>query len=189
MQKITFLAVGLLMSFGVFAQTWTLDKMHSQLNFGVTHMGINTVEGGFRSFDATITSSKEDLSDAVVELKADVSSINTGVDPRDNHLKSADFFDAATYPTFTFKSTSFKKTGDKTYEVTGDLTLHGVTKSVTLNATFNGTVLNPMSKKTSAGFHIGGVIKRSDFGIGSKFPAAMLGDDVNLDANTEFVKG
>ncbi|TDX01252.1 YceI family protein [Dinghuibacter silviterrae] len=189
MQKITFLALGLLLSVGVFAQTWTLDKMHSQLNFGVTHMGINTVEGGFRSFDATITSSKDDLSDAVVELKADVGSINTGVDPRDNHLKSPDFFDAATFPTFTFKSTSFTKTGDKTYQVTGNLTLHGVTKPVTLNVTFNGTATNPMNKKTSAGFHISGVINRADFGIGTKFPDNMLSNDVNLDANTEFVKG
>ena len=189
MQKITCLALGLFLSVGVFAQTWNLDKMHSQLNWGITHMGISTVEGGFKSFSATITSSKDDMSDAVVELTADVNSINSGVDPRDNHLKTPDFFDAATYPTLTFKSTSFKKVDDKNYVLTGDLTLHGVTKSVTLNVTFNGTVTNPMNKKTSAGFHIGGVIKRSDFGIGTKFPANMLGDDVNLDANTEFVKG
>jgi polyisoprenoid-binding protein YceI len=189
MQKITCLALGLFLSVGVFAQTWNLDKMHSQLNWGITHMGISTVEGGFKTFSATITSSKDDMSDAVVELTADVNSINSGVDPRDNHLKSPDFFDAATYPTLTFKSTSFKKVDDKNYVVTGDLTLHGVTKSVTLNVTFNGTVTNPMNKKTSAGFHIGGTIKRSDFGIGTKFPANMLGDDVTLDANTEFVKG
>jgi polyisoprenoid-binding protein YceI len=189
MQKTTCLAVTLFLSIGVFAQTWTLDKMHSQLNWGITHNSINTVEGGFRSFTATITSSKDDLSDAVVELTADINSINSGVDPRDNHLKTADFFDAATYPALTFKSTSFKKVDDKNYVMTGDLTMHGVTKSVTLNVTFNGTYTNTVNNKVSAGFHIGGIIKRSDFGIGSKFPANLLGDDVTLDANTEFIKG
>jgi polyisoprenoid-binding protein YceI len=183
------LVLGLILSVGVFAQTWKLDKNHSQLNWGVTHNGISTVEGGFRSFTATITSSKDDLSDAVVELTADINSINSGVEPRDNHLKSAEFFDAATYPTLIFKSTSFKKVADKNYVMTGDLTLHGVTKSVTLNVTFNGTYTNTASNKISAGFHIGGIIKRSDFGIGSAFPANLLGDDVNLDANTEFIKG
>jgi polyisoprenoid-binding protein YceI len=189
MQKYICLALGLILSVGVFAQTWKLDKNHSQLNWGVTHNGISTVEGGFRSFTATITSSKDDLSDAVVELTADINSINSGVDPRDNHLKSAEFFDAATYPTLTFKSTAFKKVADKNYVMTGDLTLHGVTKSVTLNVTFNGTYTNTASNKISAGFHISGIIKRSDFGIGSAFPANLLGDDVSLDANTEFIKG
>ena len=170
------------------AQTPTC-KMHSQLNWGVTHNSISTVEGGFKTFSATITSSKDDLSDAVVELTAEISSINSGVEPRDNHLKGPEFFDAATYPTLTFKSTSFKKVTDKNYVMTGDLTLHGVTKSVTLNVTFNGTYTNTASNKVSAGFHIGGIIKRSDFGIGSTFPANLLGDDVNLDANTEFIKG
>jgi polyisoprenoid-binding protein YceI len=189
MQKIICLAIGLFLCVGVFAQTWKLDKAHSQLNWGITHNSISTVEGGFKSFSATITSSKDDMSDAVVELTADINSINSGVDSRDNHLKTPDFFDAATYPTLTFKSTSFKKVDDKNYVMTGDLTLHGVTKSVMLSVTFNGTYTNTVNKKVSAGFHIGGIIKRSDFGIGSNFPANLLGNDVNLDANTEFIKG
>ena len=189
MQKIIFLALGLFLSVGLFAQTWNLDKRHSQLNWGVTHNGISTVEGGFKTFSATIASSKDDLSDAVVELTADVNSINSGVEPRDNHLKTAEFFDAATYPTLTFKSSSFKKVSDKNYVLTGDLTLHGVTKSVTLSVIFNGTYTNTANQKVSAGFHIGGTIKRSDFGIGPKFPANMLSDEVTLDANTEFIKG
>jgi len=189
MQKITCLALGLFLSACAFAQTWKLDKMHSQLNWGVTHNSISTVEGGFRNFSATITSSKDDLSDAVIELTADINSINSGVDSRDNHLKSADFFDAATYPTLTFKSTSFKKVDDKNYALVGSLTLHGITKIVTLSVTFNGTYTNTANKKISAGFHIGGIIRRSDFGIGSEFPANILGDEVNLDANTEFIKG
>jgi polyisoprenoid-binding protein YceI len=188
MQKISCLALVLVLSVGASAQTWNLDKMHSQLNWGVMHNSINIVEGGFKTISATITSSKDDFSDAVVELTADINSINSGVEARDNHLKSPAFFDAATYPTLTFKSTSFKKVGDKNYEVTGDLTMHGVTKSITLNATFNGTYTNTTNHKVSAGFHIGGIIHRADFNIGSEFPANMLGEEVTLDANCEFVK-
>jgi polyisoprenoid-binding protein YceI len=189
MQKITCFALGLFISMGAFAQTWTLDKAHSQLNFNITHLTISSVEGGFKSVSATLTSSKDDLSDASIELDANVNSISTGVEARDNHLKSDAFFNAAKDSLLTFKSTSFTQAGGKNYTLTGNLTLHGVTKSVTLNVVFNGTVVNPMSKKTVAGFKITGVIKRSDFNIGSTFPATMLSDEVNLDANAEFTKG
>ena len=171
-----------------FSQTWSWDKAHSQLNFGISHLSISEIDGSFSSVTAKITSSKDDLSDAVVELSAEVASISTGVEQRNNHLKSADFFDAAKYPTLTFKSTSFKKTGAKTYEVAGDLTLHGVTKPVVLAATLNGTTVNPQSKKTIAGWKVTGTIKRTDFGIAAGFPSAMLSDDVALNANAEFVK-
>jgi len=117
-----------------------------------------------------------------------VNSINTGVEQRNNHLKSPDFFDAAKFGTLTFKSTSFKKTSGKNYEVTGDLTLHGVTKPVVLTAVFNGTIVNPQSKKTVAGFKVTGTVKRTDFGIAASFPATMLSDDVQLNGNAEFVK-
>ena len=172
-----------------FAQSWSMDKAHSQVMFGITHMGINTITGNFGTVSATLNSSKDDFSDAAIEFTADVNSINTGNEQRNTHLKSPDFFNAAQFGTLTFKSTSFKKIDDKNYQVIGDLTLHGVTKSVTLNATFNGSTVNPMSKKTVAGFKVTGTIKRTDFGIGSNFPAAMLSDEVALDANTEFVKG
>lgn len=171
-----------------FSQTWNWDKAHSQLNFGITHMGISEIDGSFGSVTAKITSSKDDLTDAVVELSADVSSINTGNDQRNNHLKSPDFFDAAKYPTLTFKSTSFKKLDGKNYEVTGDLSLHGVTKPVVLHATLNGTTTNPMNKKLVSGFKVTGTIKRSDFGIATGFPAGAISDEVALNANAEFIK-
>ena len=171
-----------------FAQEWNMDKAHSQVMFAIGHMGINTITGSFGSVTAKFTASKDDFSDAAIELTADVTSINTGVEQRNNHLKSPDFFDATKYGTLTFKSTSFRKTGDKTYELTGDLTLHGVTKPVTLTAVYNGSTVNPMSKKTTAGFKVTGIIKRSDFGIGANFPAAIVSDEVALDANTEFIK-
>src|SRR5882757_9807509 len=188
MKHIAFLSAALILSVVGFGQTWSVDKAHSQLGFSVAHLSISEIYGAFRTFDSKITSSKDDFSDASVELTADVNSINTGVDQRDTHLKSPDFFDAAKFSTLTFKSKTFKKVSGKKYQVTGDLTLHGITKPVTLDVTFNGTTVNPQSKKTLAGFKITGTIKRTDFGIASSFPAAMLGDDVALIANTEFAK-
>jgi polyisoprenoid-binding protein YceI len=173
----------------VLAQSWNIDKAHSQVMFTINHMGINTITGSFGAVSSTLTGSQDDFSDAVIEFTADINSINTGNEQRNTHLKSPDFFNAAQYGTLTFKSTSFKKVDDKNYQVTGDLTLHGVTRTVTLNATFNGTTVNPMSKKTVAGFKVTGTIKRTDFGIGAQFPSSMVSDEVALDANTEFVKG
>jgi polyisoprenoid-binding protein YceI len=189
MKKIIAIASAfLLITSAGFAQDWTWDKNHSQLNFGVTHMGINEVDGTFSTVEAKLTATKDDLSDGQITLTADVNSINTGVEARNNHLKSPDFFNAAQFGTLTFKSTSFTKIDAKNYKLVGDLTLHGVTKSVTLNVVFNGTIVNPQSKKTVAGFKITGTIKRTDFGIATSFPATMLGDDVMLNANAEFVK-
>jgi polyisoprenoid-binding protein YceI len=190
MKKIAIITTSFLLLAGAgFAQTWNWDKAHSQLNFGITHMTINEIDGTFGTVSATLTATKDDFSDATVELTADVNSLNTGVEQRNNHLKSPDFFDAAKFGTLTFKSTSFKNVGGKNFEVAGDLTFHGVTKSVTLTAVLNGTVVNPQSKKTVAGFKVTGTIKRTDFGIAPSFPASALSDDVKLNANAEFVKG
>jgi polyisoprenoid-binding protein YceI len=189
MKKIAIIATALFfLATAAFAQTWTWDKPHSQLNWNISHLGISSIAGTFTTVEAKITSSKDDFSDASVTLTADVNSINTNNEQRNNHLKSPDFFDAAKYGTLTFTSTSFKKTGDKTFQVDGDLTFHGVTKHVTLNAVYNGTVANPMSKKPVSGWSITGSVKRSDFGIGTKFPSSFLGDDVALNAAAEFVK-
>lgn len=168
------------------AQTWTLDKAHAKLGFAITHMKISEVEGSFKKFDVTVKSSKADFTDAVIELNADVNSINTDNEMRDEHIKKPDYFDAAQYPTLTFKSTMIKKLSGKNYAVYGLLTLHGISKSVVLTATLNGVGENPMSKKTMAGFKITGIIKRSDFKIGEE--SAMLGDDVTLTSNIELMK-
>ena len=188
MKRVTNITAALILSATAFAQTWSVDKAHSRLGFSITHLSISEIPGSFRSFDAKITSSKDDLSDAVIELTADVNSVNTENEQRDEHLKGPDFLDAAKFSTFTFKSKSFTKVRGKQYKVTGDLTLHGITKPVVLNASFNGTTTHPMSKKTMAGFTITGIIKRSDFGIATSMPAAMLSDEVALLANTEFSK-
>jgi polyisoprenoid-binding protein YceI len=189
MKKITIVTAALFfLATASFAQTWTWDKPHSQLNFAISHLGIATIVGTFTSVDAKITASKDDFSDASVMLTADVSSINTNNEQRNTHLKSPDFFDAAKYGTLTFKSTSFTKAGDKKYRVEGDLTFHGITKHVTLDATWNGTITHPMNKKLVAGFNVTGSIKRSDFGIAPSMPSNFLGDDVALNASAEFVK-
>jgi polyisoprenoid-binding protein YceI len=151
-------------------------------------MGISDFNGNFGKFETKITTSKEDFSDAVVELSADVNTINTGNEMRDGHLKSADFFETEKFPTLTFKSTSFKLVKGKNYKIEGELTMHGVSKKVTLDAIHYGNVENPQNKKTVAGFKVTGVVKRSDFGIGAGFPAPGLSDEVNLIADLELGK-
>lgn len=192
MKKITLLfavAATALFAFKSAEQTtWEADKAHSKLGFEVTHLMVSDVEGSFKNFSATVTSAKEDFSDAVVDLSADVASINTDNDQRDAHLKGPEFFDAAKFPTLTFKSTSVKKVSGNKYKVAGNLSFHGVTRPVVLDAVLRGVTVNPMSKKPVAGFKVTGTIKRSDFNFGSKFPNAMLSDEVTLNANTEFVK-
>jgi polyisoprenoid-binding protein YceI len=190
MRKITLVFSILLISLGAIAQdTWKADPFHSKLGFSVTHLGIADVPGHFGDYDVTITSSKEDFSDAVVELNVKVASINTRVEPRDNHLRSPDFFNVEQYPTMTFKSTSIKKAGKNKYKLTGDLTLHGVTKPVTVEMVHRGTTANPNANGAPvAGIQITGTIKRSDFGVGANFPAPMISDEVVIKADGEFGK-
>jgi polyisoprenoid-binding protein YceI len=178
----------LLLSVSAIAQTtWVEDPMHSKLGFTVTHLGIADVPGYFDDYDVTITSSKPDFSDATVELTAATKSINTQVEPRDNHLRSADFFDVEKYPTMTFKSTSIRKLKNGNYELTGDLTLHGTTKQVKVNMLYRGTTANPNANGAPvAGIQITGTIKRSDFGIGPGFPPPMISDEVRIKADGEF---
>ena len=107
---------------------------------------------------------------------------------RDNHLKTADFFDVEKFPELTFESTSLKVISDKKFLLTGNLSLHGVTKVVTLSVDYNGSVVNSMSKKDTFGFHISGAVKRSDFGIGPKFPEQMVSDVIQIVADAEFSK-
>jgi polyisoprenoid-binding protein YceI len=188
MKKIYFSAAFILLVFSCTAQGWTWDKAHSQLNFGITHMNINEIDGRFLSVDAKLNSSREDLSDAVISLDADIKSINTGNEMRDNNLKGPDCFDADKYGTLSFRSISFKKLDSKHFELVGDLTFHGVTRQVILNVVFNGTVISQMNKKFVSGFKISGAIKRSEFGIAPSYPTTVLSDEVTLDANAEFVK-
>lgn len=172
-----------------FAQTtWKVDPAHTQVSFGITHMGISEVEGRFNKFDGSIVASKDNFSDAQYQMTIEVPSIDTGVEMRDNHLRNADFFDAEKYPKMTFKSTSSKKVSENKYKVTGDLTFHGITKPVTLDVWYRGTIENPQNGDVISGFAISGEVKRSDYNLGPDFPEAVLSDSVVIDVDGEFKK-
>ncbi|MBC7887957.1 MAG: YceI family protein [Ferruginibacter sp.] len=190
MKKISILLLAAVVVFSSFTaiETWKSDKAHSYLGFSVTHLGISDQSGTFKNFDVTIKSEKPDFSDAVIEMKADVASINTGIEMRDNHLKGEDFFDVAKYPALNFTSTGLKNVGKNKFKMTGNLTLHGVTKPVTLDLLYRGTATNPQSKAPTTGFQVTGTIKRTDFGIATGYPATMLGDEVTIKADGEFAK-
>ena len=174
-------------SSAVQAGNWTNDDAHSQMMFTVKHLGISDVSGTFNDFDVNLTANKADFSDAAFELTVNVGSIDTRVDARDNHLKSADFFDVQKYPTIHFKSTSLKKSGRNKYLLTGDLTMHGVKRKVTMNLEYRGSIENAQSKKQTAGFQLTGVLKRSDFAVGNGFPPPMISDEVHIKADGEFL--
>lgn len=188
MKKLFSILIIALSSGSLFAQstTWTADPMHSKLSFSITHLGISEVDGVFDKFTASASSTKPDFSDAVFELTTDVSSIDTDVEMRDKHLKSPDFFEVEKYAAMTFKSTAIKKVSENKYQLTGNLTLRGITKPVTMDLWYRGTIVNPQSKANTAGFQLTGTIKRSDFGLGAKFAAPMLSDEVKIKADGEF---
>ena len=186
MKKQLIFAAFLLVGFAASAQTWTVDKAHSKLGFSITHMMISDVEGNFKTFEASIASVKDDFSDAVFEISADIPAINTDNEGRDKDLQSDRFFDAAKFPKLTFKSTSFTKVEGNKYKLVGDLTMKGVTKPVELQVTINGPI-DRRGKKV-IGIKVAGIIKRTEFGVGGS-GNAMVSEEVTLIANGEFVKG
>jgi polyisoprenoid-binding protein YceI len=187
MKKLNILAALVLVAGTAFSQTWTVDKAHAKLGFGVTHMLLSEVDGNFKTFDVTITSSKDDLSDAAFSLTAEVTSIDTDNENRDNDLKGEKYFDVAKFPQITFKSNSFKKVEGNKYKLGGDLTIKGITKPVELDIVLAGPVEHPRSKKKMIGIKASGTFKRTDFGVGGP-GGAMLSEEILLIANGEFVK-
>lgn len=172
------------------AQVWKADKGHSKVAFIVQHHGISEVDGYFKSYEIAISGNKDDLSDLVFEATIDTKSINTDLEMRDNHLRSEDIFNVEKFPTMTFKSTSLKKKKRNQYVMTGNLTLRGVTKPITLEVTMNGPVENP--NKNAKNFQVGikalGKIKRSDFNLGSKLTTAFVSDEIQIRVTGEFNK-
>ena len=188
MKKLLSLLIVAFFSTAIFAQTkWSADLNHSKLTFSVTHMGISDVDGLFNKFEASAIANKADFSDAVFELSVEVPSINTQVEMRDNHLRSADFFEVEKYPSMTFKSTSITKVSKDRYKLNGNLTLRGITKPVTMDLWYRGTNVDAKTNKSTAGFQLTGIIKRSDFNVGPKFPAPMLSNEVKIKADGEFI--
>jgi polyisoprenoid-binding protein YceI len=166
---------------------WVFDRAHSNLNFAIERLMVSDVTGSFQIKEATLNAQGEDFNNATATITIDVTSIDTDVPDRDHHLQSPDFFNAKQDSEAVFRSTSFKKTGDKKYTVAGDLTLHGVTKPTTFDVTVN-MGYDDYSKKTLTGMKAVGVIKRTDFGIAASTPSKMLSDEVTLKANLVFVK-
>jgi len=187
MKKFIILISACLFGIVSFAQnTYTLDKNHARLSFSAFHFGISHIEGNFKIFSATFVSTKEDFSDAHIEMTADINSINTEVEMRDNDLKSPGWFDAAKYSQLIFKSSSFKKTIGKNYKMKGNITIHGETKPIEFDVVFNGKGQNPMSKKYSLGFTLIGKLNRLDFGVGSDPKTTGVGNEIELKSNVEF---
>lgn len=186
-----FLSGVILLSLSAFIMStseWKNDPHHSQLLFTTTHLSVSEVTGTFNDFKATVHATKADFSDASFELIANVASINTRVQLRDDHLRSADFFDIEKYPTLTFKSLSLIKKSDNKYKLSGNLTICGISKPVILDLIYNGTIEHPVSKKNTAGFTASGTLKRSDYGIGPKFTDAMIGNIVKIQVSGEFTQ-
>ena len=170
---------------------WNVDPTHSNVKFSVSHMVISEVEGSFSDFDGTLEAPGADFNNATIEFSVNVGSINTNSEQRDGHLKSADFFDAAKYPAMTFKSGSFRKTTGNNYVLDGSLTIKGVTKKVTFDVTYGGTVKDPYGN-TKAGFKAKGSIKRMDYGLTwsavTEAGGLVVGDEVSIMFNIELAK-
>jgi len=168
---------------------WTIDTAHSEITFKVKHLVISTVTGNFNSFDAAIESDNEDFEDAKITFEADINSIDTGNEDRDNHLKSDDFFNAEEHPKLTFVSKSFKKSGIGQYRLIGDLSIRGNTKTVELDVEYGGTVRDPYGN-TKAGFEINGKLNRKEFGLTwnavTEAGSIVVSDEVKLNLNVQF---
>jgi polyisoprenoid-binding protein YceI len=170
---------------------WTLDGTHSRIGFSVSHMVVSSVSGRFKQFSGKVELDEANLTKSQVDITIKTDSIDTDDAKRDEHLRSPDFFDAKKFPTLTFKSTKIAKVGGKKYKLTGDLTLHGVTKNVTLDAEISDAVKNPWGKMVRS-VKLGGKIKRGDFDLkwnkALEAGGVLVGDDVTLDIQVEVDK-
>jgi len=192
MKKVLILFVALLASTPTKAQTiWIIDHSHSQVMFTVSHLVIAEITGSFKKFSGNIKSSEADFTDAQIDFTIDVNSVNTDNEMRDNHLKGDDFFNADKYPKMVFKGKSFKKVSGNKYQLTGELTIRDVTKTITLDVTYAGTVLDPW-ENTKAGFKIKGTINRFDYNLKwnnlTDAGGAVVGEDVEITVNLELAK-
>ncbi|MEO7597945.1 MAG: YceI family protein [Opitutus sp.] len=164
-------------------ETYVIDPVHSSVGFSIRHF-VSKVPGSFTKVNGTITVDRENLEKSSVDVVIDVDSVSTANEKRDNHLKSPDFFDVAKFATSTFKSASWKKTGEDTFDVAGDLTVHGVTKPVVLQMTLLG--FGPGQKGQLSGWEGTTKLKKSDFGVaGPAMLSKALGDEVTLRITVE----
>lgn len=188
------LVLGLLLGASVLstkASTWDIDVTHSSINFNVEHLGISWVAGSFQTFSGTVESEKEDFSDMKISLEIMASSVNTGMDKRDEHLNGADFFNTTAHDKITFTSAKISAGKKGVLKVEGKFTMLGVTTPITLNVTYNGTATGPYGM-TRAGFNIESTVDRYAYGMKYNAPLdngdMMLGQNVKLMSSIELVK-
>jgi polyisoprenoid-binding protein YceI len=170
---------------------WNIDPSHSEIQFKVKHLMVTTVTGSFKKFEGGAESETDDFSNAKISFSADIASIDTGSPDRDNHLKTADFFELEKHPKIQFTSTSFTKKSRDNYELTGDLTIRGVTKPVKLNVVYAGQAKDPWGN-TKAGFELEGKINRKEWGLAWNAPleagGVLVSDEVRLLAEIQLIK-
>ena len=170
---------------------WKIDNLHSSVGFKVRHMMISNVSGTFGNISAEATTNGDDFTTARMNFKAAIDTINTGVADRESHLKSADFFDVANHPELLFHSTGVKQVTSDELEISGEMTIHGVTKPVSLKAEFAGIAVDPYGQ-TKAGLSVTGKIKRSDFGLTwnavTEAGNIVVGDEIKLECEIQLIK-
>jgi polyisoprenoid-binding protein YceI len=171
--------------------TYKIDAAHREVTFKVKHLMISSVTGKFQQFDGSLQVEKEDFTDAKINFEADVNSITTGNEQRDGHLKSDDFFAADKFPKLLFQSTDIKKVNDEKYSLTGNLTIRDITKTVTLDVSYGGQIVDPWGQ-TKLGFEVEGKINRKDFGLTwsatTETGGRVVRDEVKLHMNFELAK-
>ena len=170
---------------------WVLDPTHSELNFKVKHLMISNVKGSFQNFEATLHSDGDDFRKASVDVNIEAASIFTNQDDRDAHLRSADFFDVENHPDITFQGRSFTRFDAENYRLTGQLTIRGVSREVSLDVEFGGIGAYPWGNE-KAGFSISGQINRKDFGLNwntaLEAGGVLVGEEVKISGEIQFVK-
>jgi polyisoprenoid-binding protein YceI len=171
--------------------SWTIDPAHSHIQFAVRHMMISTVRGEFENFSGTIDFDPDRPEQTQVYAEIDTASLTTRDETRDNHLRSADFFDVETYPVITFQSTRVEPQGSRKGKLVGDLTIRGVTREVVLDVEYSGTALSPWGQ-TSAGFSASTTINRKEWGLNwnqaLETGGVLVGDSVKISIELELVK-
>lgn len=179
------IVVGLALSTQAFAEKLVVDQAHSSINFKVNHLKFSEIPGRFLKFTGTVDFDEKNLKKSKVDFTVETASISTDVEKRDEHLRSADFFDTAKFPQATFKSKSIRKSDDE-YVLEGDLTIRGVTKRVTFEVEKLGKVNDPVMKVEKTVFQAEGKINRKDFGV-NYGPDEVISDQVELEINLETV--
>ena len=174
------------------ATMYEIDSAHTSAQFGIRHLMVSTVRGDFRKVTGTVNLNEQDVTKSTINATIDVSSINTGIEKRDEHLRGPDFFDVAQHPTMTFKSKEIEKLGEGKLKVTGDLTLHGTTKEVVLDFEGNLTPVKDPMGKTRIGGMATTKINRKDFGLGwnraLETGGVVVGDETTITIDTELTQ-